>query len=481
MGEPILSSSTKLGEPFVLDLGRVAVCLDVIERGEPRPRRGRVRLPAIAGPAALSEGAQREQRSSHRRSGCFESVVGCSKGRAHMRRVRICERELHFESIELKEQLARTHGSATRPLCLCRSPGVPMYVARVSSRHILKRMPETGPDHDPSCDSYEAPYELSGFGHVAGSAIRENAEDGVTVLRLDFSLSKAGLKKASAQWDASEAGAAKTDGSKLSLRALLHYLWDQAEFNRWRPGMAGKRNWAVIRKYLLEAAEGKTTKAAPLLDRLFIPETFQSEREDEIAQRRIAFMNRAVSAESNRRPLFLLIGEVKEIAPARYGHKLVVRHLPKFPFMLNEDIHRRMTVKFASDLSLWSVLSEGRLIAIATFGLDQAGVAQIDAVSLMVVNENWIPVEHSHDATLLDALTRKRSSFLKGLRYNLSIKEPLVSVLLREDAAGPVAMYIVPAEADQAYRETLAELTAKSGIASWVWSAAEGSMPALPL
>ena len=73
-----------------------------------------------------------------------------------------------------------------------------MYVARIGDRHILKRMPETGPKHDPSCNSYEAPYELSGFGHVAGSAIQENVEDGVTVLKLDFSLSKTGAKASSA-------------------------------------------------------------------------------------------------------------------------------------------------------------------------------------------------------------------------------------------------------------------------------------------
>jgi hypothetical protein len=49
-----------------------------------------------------------------------------------------------------------------------------MYVARFGERYILKRMPETGPKHDPGCDSYEAPYKLSGFGHVAGGAIEEN-------------------------------------------------------------------------------------------------------------------------------------------------------------------------------------------------------------------------------------------------------------------------------------------------------------------
>jgi hypothetical protein len=398
-----------------------------------------------------------------------------------MRLVRIGDQDLPFDSAALRERLARARGSAARPLCLCRAAGVPMYVARIGDRHMLKRMPETGPDHDPSCDSYEAPYELSGFGHVAGSAIQENAQDGVTILKLDFSLSKAGLKKASAQAGPEEAGAAKTDGSKLSLRALLHYLWDQAEFNRWRPGMAGKRNWAVIRKYLLEAAEGKTTKGAPLLDRLYIPETFHSEREDEIAQRRITFMNRTGSAQGTRQPLLLLIGEVKEIAPARFGHKLVIRHLPKFPFMLNEDIHRRMSAKFATELSLWSALPEGRLVAIATFSLDHAGIAKIEAIAVMVVNENWIPVEHSYDAALLDALTRRGASYLKGLRYNLPSKQLLASVILREDGAAPVAMYIVPPDADEAYQAAIAELAEKSGMASWIWSTAEGSIPALPL
>jgi hypothetical protein len=398
-----------------------------------------------------------------------------------MRLVRIGDQDLPFDSAALKERLARAHGSAARPLCLCCSPGAPMYVARIGDRHILKRMPETGPRHDPSCDSYEAPYELSGFGHVAGSAIQENAEDGVTILKLDFSLSKASSKKAFPQASPADADAAKTDGSKLSLRALLHYLWDQAEFNRWRPGMAGKRNWAVIRKYLLEAAEGKTTKGAALLDRLYIPETFQSEREDEIAQRRIAFMNRVASAKGTRRPLLLLIGEVKEIAAARFGHKLVIRHLPKFPFMLNDDIHRRMSAKFAPELSLWSALPVGRLIAIATFSLDHAGVAQVDSIAAMAVNENWIPVEHSYDAALLEALTRRHASYLKGLRYNLPSGQPLASVILREDGSAPVAMYIVPPDADEAYQAKVVELADKSGMASWIWAAGEAPLPALPL
>ena len=96
---------------------------------------------------------------------------------------------------------------------------------------------------------------------------------------------------------------------------------------------------------------------------------FRSEREAEITQRRVAFMNRVAATEGNRRSLLMLIGEVKEIAPARFGHRMVVKHLPKFPFMLNEDVHRRMTAKFANELSLWGAMPEAHLIAVATFGL----------------------------------------------------------------------------------------------------------------
>ena len=397
-----------------------------------------------------------------------------------MRRIRIGELQIAPDAVDFRERLAQAHAAHERPLCLCCSPGVPMYVAKAADRPILKRLPNTGPDHDPSCDSYEAPYELSGFGHVSGSAIQENVEDGVTMLRLDFSLSKTGAKSPPVPKEGNEGGSVKTDGSKLSLRALLHYLWDQAEFNRWRPGMAGKRNWAVIRKFLLEAAEGKTAKGRPLREFLYIPEMFNIEREAEITQRRNAFMNSIPANEGGRRSLLMLIGEVKEIAPARYGHRIVIKHLPKFPFMANEDVHRRMSAQFANELSLWGAMSETHLIAIATFGLGALGVALIESIALMVVNENWIPLEHSFDAALLDALTRRRASYLKGLRYNLSVERPLASVVLREDGAAPIAMYIVPPTADDAYRAALAELTSESAMAAWVWNAGASEMPPLP-
>src|SRR3546814_7233822 len=100
---------------------------------------------------------------------------------------------------------------------------------------------------------------------------------------------------------------------------MLHFLWDRAQFNRWRPAMAGRRNWAVVRKFVVEAAASSRAKGKPLSDALYIPEMFDRERADAIVQRRQAFLSRAVQSQGNRRSLAILIGEVKEIKPARYG------------------------------------------------------------------------------------------------------------------------------------------------------------------
>src|SRR5690349_10380786 len=179
------------------------------------------------------------------------------------RRFQIGEAILSTNDPQLAPILADAHARRIRPLCLCCEPGASMYVARVAGQFIPKRMPGTGAQHDPGCESYEAPPELSGFGDVVGRAIQEDADTGETVLKLGFSLSRTGRKPAAAA-AARESDGVKADASKLSLKATLHYLWEEAGFNRWSDRMAGKRNWFIIRKHLLQAADSKTAKGVPL-------------------------------------------------------------------------------------------------------------------------------------------------------------------------------------------------------------------------
>src|SRR3546814_10280611 len=57
---------------------------------------------------------------------------------------------------------------------------------------------------------------------------------------------------------------------------------------------------------------------------------FYPERQAEIAQRRIARVMKVTAASNGAakatQKLMIVIGEVKEIAPSRYGHKVVFKH-----------------------------------------------------------------------------------------------------------------------------------------------------------
>ncbi len=135
----------------------------------------------------------------------------------------------------LAEAIAAAHAERQRPRCMCVVEGVPMYVARLGSGFIVKRMPHTGSQHAPRCPSYEPPADFSGLGQVLGSAIREDPATGETTLKLDFALSKIG-RRSTVPPTQDSSDSVSTDGTKLSLRGLLHYLWDQAELTRWQPG-----------------------------------------------------------------------------------------------------------------------------------------------------------------------------------------------------------------------------------------------------
>jgi hypothetical protein len=393
---------------------------------------------------------------------------------------------IHDELFELTDPnlvvaLQDIYGSKVRPLCMCRSTGVEMYIAKVANKYAVKRMPNTGADHGADCDSYEPPAELSGLGQLMGTAIDEDTEAGTTTLKLGFSLSKMAGKSAPAPSGA-EKDSVKTDGNKLTLRGTLHYLWDQAGFNRWSPAMEGKRPWPVIRKFLLLAAENKLAKGSALVDRLYVPEPFSPERKSEIAQRRMAKLATATAPARETKQLLIVIGQVAEIGKSRYGYKIRLKHVPDCDFMLNEDLHKRLQKRFGTELELWSSNDDAgvRLVAIATVAVGQTGVPSIEEIALMVTTQSWVPFENQSELLLLGMLAEKKRRFTKGLRYNLPSASPLATVVLSDTQPEPFAMYVVPFGASDEYRQQLEQLVDNSKLPSWTWEPALGEAPPFP-
>ena len=158
-------------------------------------------------------------------------------------------------------RLGKAHQERSRVICNCSSPAPAMYVACVNDRFILKRMPGSGPEHAPGCDSFLPPEDLSGLAQVQGNAIKEDLETGITSLKVDFSLSMGSKRPAPPPPSGKAPTEAKITPRKLGLSSLLQYLWHEADLVKWTPAMKGKRWWGPVQRALGTAAVGKTAKS----------------------------------------------------------------------------------------------------------------------------------------------------------------------------------------------------------------------------
>jgi len=392
----------------------------------------------------------------------------------------VAGRRYELDSPEIAGAIASAYAGRHRPRCLCRVDGVEMYVARLAGTNesfIVKRMPHTGSQHAPDCLSYEPPAEFSGLGQVLGTAISEDPATGETKLRLSFAMARIGGRSTMPATDIGGNSVA-SDGAKLSLRGLLHYLWDQAELTRWQPGFTGKRTWATVRRHLTLAAQNKLVLGDTLDTRLYIPEVFSVEQREAINARRMVQWARAVVVPGKPHQLMLLIAEVKEIVPARYGFKAILKHVPDQAFSLDERLYRRMGRRFEPELTLWSAADNLHMITIATFGVSASGLPMIAELSLMPVTHEWLPVEDSFERQLIDKLIRDGRSFVKGLRYNMRAGQWLASAILTDAGDSPVPLYIAPHQADA--EQWPEGIMPPSDLSAWAWVTAQGVMPPLP-
>lgn len=383
---------------------------------------------------------------------------------------------LSSEDEGFAQALAAAHADRLRPKCLCLVHGIEMYVARLGDGFIAKRMPGTGSRHAPDCPSYEPPPEASGLGQMLGTAIQEDPSTGETTLKLGFSLSKLG-GRATTPAPGTPSDSVASDGSRLSLRGLLHYLWDQAELTRWHPGFAGKRTWGTVRRQLLLAAEHKVARGEALRGRLYIPEPFSVEEREALNARRTAQWSQAVAVPGRPQHLMLLIAEVKEIVPARYGHKAVIKHVPDQAFALDERLYRRLGRRFDTELALWGSADDVHMVVIATFGVSEAGIPKIAELSLMSVTPQWLPVEDGFDKQLVEKLVSAGRSFIKGLRYNLGATGMLACATLT-DCKGPAPLlFIAPTGVeDSEYCLRVCD----PAVPVWRWHPTRETMPPLP-
>ncbi len=383
------------------------------------------------------------------------------------------------EDPEWQTVLARVHDTAERPRCLCVPGGVEMYVAR-HRLFLVKRMPQTGSRHHPGCLSYELPAQSSGLGELLGDAVQVSADGGVT-LRVDFPWVRTGARGVGrGEAGVEDSAEVAVAGRRLSLRALMHFLFERAGFNRWTPAMAGKRNQAVLHKHLMEAAAGVVVKGETLAGRLYVPEPFQEATRAQAAERRrrkLALLRPAAGGS----PLALVMGEFKTSDEVAGGRRVWVRHLPDVPLLVEARTWQRFERAFAAALQARDADTgyRVRLMLLALVRARRAYTYEIDAASLMLASQDWLPLEGVHELPLIAALVAQGRRFVKPLRYDARSAAGFSNALLLDAGPAPVALHLLSGFMAPAERLAKERAIAEAGDAAWVWDG-EPPLPALP-
>lgn len=393
-----------------------------------------------------------------------------------LQRLSIRGRVFALDDSSLQEALTSVYETPERPRCMCVPGGVEMYVA-FHRRYLAKRMPETGSKHHPACPSFEPSPQQSGLGELVGDAVLESG--GVVELRVDFAWSRQAGGCAPGAWTDDDPGEIEAPRRRMSLRALTHFLFERAGFNRWSPAMAGKRSQGVLHKYLLRATEHVRAKGVALGERLYVPEQFNEATRAEAAERRRERLG-VLRPHDGVAPLAVVLAEFKaaEICPG--GYRIWLKHMPDAPLLASAKTWERIGRIYAAVLEARDADHGQRVRAVITalIRARREHTYEIDTATLLLASEQWIPVEGVHELPLVQALIDAGRYFVKPLRYDARCAAAFANALLLDTGAVPLPLHILSAFMTPREREAKAATLRAAG-GGWVWSTDE-TMPALP-
>ena len=379
----------------------------------------------------------------------------------------------------LQHALGLVYETPERPRCICVRGGIEMYVAK-HRQYVVKRMPNTGQSHHASCPSYEPETGQSGLGELIGESIIERSPDSIE-LRVDFPLSRVPGRAVAREvtQDPAEINASR---HQMSLRAVMHFLFERAGFNRWFPAMEGKRTQSVLHKHLLDAADGIKTKGVPLSERLYVPEPFHEEQIREIAERRRRKLAILQSSEDDGRfKMALVLGEYKGEQPSPLGRKVWLKHMPDAPLFIDAKAWQRVERVYGSVLEARDAdtKTKQRVVMCALIYAKREHTYQIDTASFMLTTDNWIPIDGIHEVDLVQALTERRRRFMKPLRYDARSAALFANALLLDTGAKPTPLHVVSSLMDANDRAAKERTLKGQSVSGWVWRT-DKPMPQLP-
>jgi hypothetical protein len=269
----------------------------------------------------------------------------------------------------------------------------------------------------------------------------------------------------------------------MKLLGLLHYLWDEAGLNLWKPAFAGKRRASLAYWLLNNAADNVWAGKVKLVDQLLLPAFGADTREADRNRTRAA-------AALDAKYRMLLVAPLAAFTQERcdgMSRQLKIGGFHGMPmaFMLGglwDSTMRRFPLAIAG----WR--KGHATVAIAQVELRQGakGVyASVIDMALMSITAEFIPVESGYERIVADQLVAQCRSFAKPLRYDANADQVLPDFILT-DTAREVPLEVFGRDDVEYLRrkmEKIAYYDEKYGKDGW-WrwdGAADGAVSNLPV
>jgi hypothetical protein len=399
----------------------------------------------------------------------------------------ISNRAYAEEDAELPAALKAAHGAGVRPLCLCRpqSAKLPMVIERRTASdqqasgdylYILRRMPDRGHEHAPTCKHYEAPEGLSGRTEHLGGAIRSDDDGAHHSLRLAFPLShKDKARPTEAAIKPGDPATPRKRYARLSLLGFLHHVLEMAELHKMHKGLHGKRSWNVMRGRILETMRAQATaRYRDLAAFSFAPRIFSPEHKEEL-YRDWRTIERKAGMEKRS---ILLFAELKDIDAGQHSDcQLTFKHLPQRRFALKPDIHKSFLETLERITGLMTgPRGAGHVIACAVVIVGEGDTLSIAHIALTATTPHWIPFGSMAEYRLLSVCDEQCRSYFKGLDYGQD--NPVAALLLTDTGDTGTAVFLIDEQPTDAEALAMKVLEDK-GIPVWRCDIAEGR-PSLP-
>lgn len=309
--------------------------------------------------------------------------------------------------------LRRAKEGGEYPECGCSKRRPKMYIAKkkASGKYYLARMPDTAGTHQPNC-LLSRETESNKSGGEAVEAITKDA-NGIRIT-LDGELSH----RTSTPNEVSESSYTKARVSKnsITLLGLLELLWEQARFNFWYPNRKYPRTWSTVKRVIEEQAnEHKIRVSGKALNNiLYIPAPFNKKKPEHHETLNTAALTLVTKSKDDG---FIAIGELKECLDRNGSTLIKLKHAGnQTAFWMHKALADRFKNSFANEIS--DLGNENIKVIAIMIGYKPANSLSVSAIGLMRVTPEYIPIDSSYEAQVVEKLVAENRKFRKPLRYD---------------------------------------------------------------